>query len=50
MIRDDDTRIHDRNLWAIHKFINSTKKLHMIRDYHHHQRPIMGSICGIKKS
>jgi hypothetical protein len=49
MVRDADSRIHDRDLWAIHQFINSTKKLHIIRDHRAHQRPIMGGIFGMKK-
>ena len=49
MIRDADSRIHDRDLWAINEFINSDKKLHIIRDHHYHQRPIMGGLFGMKK-
>ena len=49
MIRDADSRIHDRDLWAINEFINSDKKLHIIRDHRYHQRPIMGGLFGIKR-
>lgn len=49
MIRDADSRIHDRDLWAINEFINSDKKLHIIRDHRYHQRPIMGGLFGMKK-
>ena len=49
MVRDADSRIHDRDIWAINQFINSTKKLHIIRDHRYHQRPIMGGIFGMKK-
>ena len=49
MVRDADSRIHDRDLWAINQFINSNKKLHIIRDHRYHQRPIMGGIFGMKK-
>jgi len=48
-VRDADSRIHDRDLWAINEFINSTKKLHIIRDHEYHCSNIMGGLWGIKK-
>jgi hypothetical protein len=48
-VRDADSRIHDRDLWAINEFINSTKKLHIIRDHECHCSNIMGGLWGIKK-
>ena len=49
MVRDADSRIHDRDLWAINEFINSDKKLHIIRDHRCHQRPIMAGLFGMKR-
>ena len=49
MVRDADSRIHDRDCWAINEFLNSNKKLHIIRDHSGHRRPIMGGLFGIKK-
>jgi hypothetical protein len=48
MVRDADSRIHDRDCWAINEFLNSNKKLHIIRDHKYHQRPIMAGLFGIK--
>jgi hypothetical protein len=49
MMRDADSRVHDRDIWAINEFINSTKKLHIIRDHNCHCSNIMAGLCGIKK-
>jgi hypothetical protein len=49
MVRDADSRIHERDRWAINEFIKSNKKLHIIRDHTAHQRPILAGLFGIKK-
>jgi hypothetical protein len=49
LVIDADSRIHERDMWAINSFLNSTKKLHIIRDHLYHQRHIMGGLFGIKK-
>jgi hypothetical protein len=44
--RDADSRISERDLWCIQSFINSGKKLHIIRDHYFHKQKIMGGMCG----
>jgi len=49
IIRDADSRIHDRDIWAINQFINSDKKFHIIRDHIWHRTPILGGLWSIKQ-
>jgi len=49
IVRDSDSRIHDRDEWCIRQFLESDKVLHMIRDHPHHDWKIMSGLWGIKK-
>jgi hypothetical protein len=44
--RDADSRVSERDIWCIQSFINSGKKLHIIRDHYYHKQKIMGGTCG----
>jgi hypothetical protein len=44
--RDADSRISPRDIWCIQSFINSQRKLHVIRDHYYHKQKIMGGTCG----
>ena len=46
--RDADSRINDRDLWCINKFIESEKSVHCIRDSFWHKSKLMGGILGFK--
>lgn len=47
--RDADSRIHERDMWCMDKFINCDKKFHIIRDHKFHTMRIMAGMMGIKK-
>ena len=47
--RDTDSRINERDMWCIDKFINSQYLIHVIRDHHGHCVPIMAGLCAFKK-
>lgn len=49
IVRDADSRIHNRDLWCIHHFISSHFAAHTIRDHPDHQAKIMGGLWGLKK-
>lgn len=49
IVRDSDSRIHERDEWCIHRFLESDKVLHMIRDHPHHNWKIMSGLWGLKK-
>ena len=49
IVRDADSRCHDRDQWSINEFINSDKKFHIIRDHIWHQTLILGGLWGIKQ-
>lgn len=49
LIRDADSRIHDRDRFCINHFLNSSQLCHTIRDHHFHHSPIMGGLWGIKR-
>jgi len=49
IVRDADSRIHNRDLWCIYHFINSPFAAHTIRDHPDHQAKIMGGLWGLKK-
>lgn len=49
IVRDADSRIHNRDRWAINKFIESDKKFHIIRDHIWHRTLILGGLWGIKQ-
>lgn len=50
IVRDADSRIHDRDHSCIEDFLNSDKVLHIIRDHIHHNTKILGGLWGIKKN
>jgi hypothetical protein len=50
LVRDADSRIHDRDAACIEDFLISGKNLHIIRDHHLHGTPILGGLWGIRKS
>lgn len=49
IVRDADSRIHDRDLWCVHHFIHSNFLAHTIRDHPYHVTQIMGGLWGLKK-
>ena len=50
IVRDADSRIHERDQWAINQFIaDPNKKFHIIRDHAWHNCQILGGLWGIKK-
>lgn len=50
IVRDSDSRIHERDEWCIRQFLDSNKVLHMIRDHPHHEWKIMSGLWGLKKA
>lgn len=49
IVRDVDSRIHNRDIWCILHFINSKYYAHTIRDHPEHRTQIMGGLWGLKK-
>ena len=49
VVRDADSRVHWKDRWAIQQFVNSTAKLHIIRDNKVHNAPILGGLWAIRK-
>jgi hypothetical protein len=47
--RDADSRIGERDIWCINKFLSSPFILHTIRDHNGHFVKMMGGLSGIKK-
>lgn len=50
IVRDADSRIHNRDIWAINQFIMSNKKFHIIRDHIWHKTSILGGLWAVKKN
>jgi hypothetical protein len=47
--RDADSRITEREVDCLNKWLDSEKKFHIIRDHHqHYNMPIMGGMWGMK--
>ena len=46
--RDTDSRLSERDLESINKWLESMKWAHIIRDHPFHQTPILGGLWGIK--
>jgi GR25 family glycosyltransferase involved in LPS biosynthesis len=44
--RDADSRVSKRDIWCMQSFIDSGRKLHIIRDHYYHKQKIMGGTCG----
>lgn len=49
-VRDADSRVTERDQWAIREFLSSNKSYHIIRDHGYHKSLIMGGLFGWKKS
>jgi len=49
IVRDSDSRIHERDLWCIRHFEKSEFLFHTIRDHPYHKTEIMGGLWGIKR-
>jgi hypothetical protein len=49
IIRDADSRLHDRDIWCIRDFEKSSYMFHTIRDHPSHRAFILGGLWGIKK-
>lgn len=50
IVRDSDSRIGIRESVAVYDWINSKKKLHIMRDHPHHTFKILGGMWGLKVS
>jgi hypothetical protein len=50
IVRDSDSRIHERDAWCIQQFLESEKTVHIIRDHPHHGWKILSGLWGIKKA
>jgi hypothetical protein len=48
IVRDTDSRISLRESLAVHEWINSNKKLHIMRDHPHHNFKILGGMWGLR--
>jgi len=49
IVRDADSRVHERDCWAINEFIKSDFKVHIIRDHPHHKFHMLGGLWGLKQ-
>jgi len=49
IIRDADSRLHERDIWCIKQFEKSFYTFHTIRDHPEHRALILGGLWGIKK-
>jgi len=49
IVRDCDSRIHNRDIWCILHFIQSKYYVHTIRDHPEHRSHIMAGLWGLKK-
>jgi protein O-GlcNAc transferase len=49
IVRDADSRLHNRDRTLIEHFVNSSYLFHAIRDHPFHHKEIMGGLFGIKK-
>lgn len=46
IVRDTDSRLNPREADAVHEWIESGKKFHIIRDHEQHGAPILGGLWG----
>ncbi len=49
IIRDADSRLHEREVVLVNEWIDSDKSFHIIRDHKFHTAKIMGGMWGSKK-
>jgi len=50
IIRDADSRIHERDRFCINHFLQSDWKCHTIRDHNYHNSPLMAGLWGLKRN
>ena len=50
IFRDTDSRLSDREKYAVDAWINSDKTFHIMRDHPHHRFPILGGMWGYKNN
>lgn len=50
IVRDSDSRLSLRESIAVHNWISSNKKLHIMRDHPHHTFKILGGMWGMRVS
>lgn len=50
IVRDTDSRLHERDIWCIKHFENSNYLAHAIRDHPEHGINILAGLWGIKKN
>ena len=48
IVRDSDSRINEREVDAVNEWLESGKKLHIMRDHPHHNFKILGGMWGLK--
>lgn len=46
--RDTDSRISEREIYAINEWLDSDKKFHIMRDHPYHTVPILGGMWGCR--
>lgn len=44
--RDADSRVSERDVWCMQQFINTGRKVHIIRDHFYHKQKLQGGTCG----
>ena len=49
IVRDVDSRLHQRDVDVVNEWLNSDKLFHIIRDHNAHNVPIMAGMWGCKK-
>jgi hypothetical protein len=49
IVRDTDSRLHERDIWTIRQFETSSFTFYTIRDHPEHRAFILGGLWGIKK-
>jgi hypothetical protein len=49
IVRDIDSRLHERDIWCINHFIESQYNFHTIRDHPNHRALVLGGLWGVKK-
>jgi hypothetical protein len=49
IVRDTDSRLHERDIWCIRNFESSNYLFHAIRDHPEHGAYILAGLWGIKK-
>jgi hypothetical protein len=50
IFRDTDSRLNNREKYAVEDWLNSDKAFHIMRDHPHHGFPILGGMWGYRKN